>query len=316
MKKSKVLVPALGILVLSTAASITGTVAWFSVNNSVTVDGMEVTTKVAGNLLITDDNTSDANYGSVLHQARKGVLEPASTTNNVDYFYTTDAKADGSKQEETTDKPYVAYNESTALANTAAGKEKYDAAFLKAYTEIDNTVTEVTTNNVVYGYIDYSFYLKATNTSANPYVVRMTKCNLKYNNAALGATDLAWRVGVFAKVASKETPVTDEVATGNHKSILKQASAAYFDGTAVTSTTAKAAPSKLNEAVVVTADIAQNATVYEKVTVRLWLEGEDTSCNNETYAALTNSWKLDLQFELVDKTDATKPAVTAISSIA
>ena len=75
MKKSKILVPALGILVLSTAASITGTVAWFSVNNSVTVDGMSVTTKVAGNLLITDDNSSDANYGSVLHQGRTGVGE-------------------------------------------------------------------------------------------------------------------------------------------------------------------------------------------------------------------------------------------------
>lgn len=33
MKKSKVIIPALGILVLSTAASITGTVAWFTANN-------------------------------------------------------------------------------------------------------------------------------------------------------------------------------------------------------------------------------------------------------------------------------------------
>lgn len=315
MKKSKILVPALGILVLSTAASITGTVAWFSVNNSVTVNGMQVTTKVAGNLLIAEEN-AEAQFGSALAQGRTGVLEPASTTNNVDYFYTTDAKADGSKQEATTDKPYVAYNESTALANTAAGKEKFDEAFVEAYTDIKHSETPVTTSTVVYGYIDYSFYLKATNTAANPYVVRMTKCNLTYNNAALGATDLAWRVGVFAKASAKETETTDEVATANHKSILKQASAAYFDGTAVTSTTAKAAPSKLGEAVVVTADIAQNATVYEKVTVRLWLEGEDTSCNNETYAALTNSWKLDLQFELVDKTDTTKPAVTAIGSVA
>ena len=32
--------------------------------------------------------------------------------------------------------------------------------------------------------------------------------------------------------------------------------------------------------------------------VRVWLEGEDTSCNNETYVRLTNEWSLDLKFEL------------------
>ena len=42
MKKTKIIVPALGVLLLSTAASVTGTVAWFSMNNFVTATGMEV----------------------------------------------------------------------------------------------------------------------------------------------------------------------------------------------------------------------------------------------------------------------------------
>ena len=33
MKKSKIIVPALGLLLLSTAASVSGTVAWFTANN-------------------------------------------------------------------------------------------------------------------------------------------------------------------------------------------------------------------------------------------------------------------------------------------
>ncbi len=37
MKKSKIIIPALGVLVLSTAASITGTVAWFTANRAATV---------------------------------------------------------------------------------------------------------------------------------------------------------------------------------------------------------------------------------------------------------------------------------------
>ena len=44
MKKSKIIVPALAIITLSTAASITGTVAWFTANRtaSVTVGDMAV----------------------------------------------------------------------------------------------------------------------------------------------------------------------------------------------------------------------------------------------------------------------------------
>ena len=40
MKKTKVIIPALGILLLSTAASVTGTVAWFTAANEVDVSGM------------------------------------------------------------------------------------------------------------------------------------------------------------------------------------------------------------------------------------------------------------------------------------
>ena len=314
MKKSKILVPALGILVLSTAASITGTVAWFSVNNSVTVDGMSVTTKVAGNLLIAETNAEDQ-YGSALHQGRTGILEPASTIDGVDYFYSTDAKADGSKEHLTSEDPYIAYSEDTALSNTNAGKENYDDDFMKEYTEI--VAPNVTTSNVVYGYIDYSFYLKATNTASANYEIRMTKCNMLYNgNNALGSVDKAWRVAVFSKTSGKTTPTNDEVAVGNLKSILKKSDAAYFGGTAVDSTTAKAAVTSLGSAATIVTPIAQNATVYQKVTVRLWLEGEDTSCNNETYAALTNAWTLDLEFKLVatGDSDAANAAVQAISS--
>ena len=40
MKKSKILVPAVALLALSTAAATTGTVAWFTTNNSVSAAQM------------------------------------------------------------------------------------------------------------------------------------------------------------------------------------------------------------------------------------------------------------------------------------
>lgn len=54
MKKSKILAPALAILCLSTAASVTGTVAWFAANNIVTVNGMNVQSTLPSSLAIND----------------------------------------------------------------------------------------------------------------------------------------------------------------------------------------------------------------------------------------------------------------------
>ena len=54
MKKTKVIIPALGILLLSTAASVTGTVAWFTTNNSVTASTMTIKANVTGNLFIAE----------------------------------------------------------------------------------------------------------------------------------------------------------------------------------------------------------------------------------------------------------------------
>lgn len=52
MKKSKILAPALAILCLSTAASVTGTVAWFAANNVVSADGMAVHSTLPSSLAI------------------------------------------------------------------------------------------------------------------------------------------------------------------------------------------------------------------------------------------------------------------------
>ena len=59
MKKTKILVPALGMLLLGTAASVTGTVAWFSLNTTVTANGMQIKAKSDNTyLLISKTNTT------------------------------------------------------------------------------------------------------------------------------------------------------------------------------------------------------------------------------------------------------------------
>ena len=60
MKKTKVIIPALGLLLLSTAASVTGTVAWFAANTSVTATGMTVTAKSDSTFLLIKAGTATA----------------------------------------------------------------------------------------------------------------------------------------------------------------------------------------------------------------------------------------------------------------
>ena len=64
MKKTKVIIPALGLLLLSTAASVTGTVAWFSMNGEVTANGMAVTAKSDAAFLLIKAGTA-ANAGII-----------------------------------------------------------------------------------------------------------------------------------------------------------------------------------------------------------------------------------------------------------
>ena len=66
MKKTKVLVPAMALLALGTAASVTGTVAWFSMNTRVTATGMQIRAKSNASFLLIgeeDLSTADAIQG-------------------------------------------------------------------------------------------------------------------------------------------------------------------------------------------------------------------------------------------------------------
>ena len=62
---------------------------------------------------------------------------------------------------------------------------------------------------------------------------------------------------------------------------------------------------------------ASSVAGYEKgtyylITVRLWLEGEDTTCNNTTFANLEDDWRLDMAWSLED-TEITE-SVTSINA--
>ncbi|MBO4539388.1 MAG: hypothetical protein J5781_03870 [Clostridia bacterium] len=310
------------VIMLLIAALLVGTTtyAWFSMNKTVTVTGMVVKVRATDNIMIAEDNDED-DFEFSLDQVRSGNLRPASTIDGVNYFYPLASNV-GPTGSTRTD-AYEVYSEAAEAGtpapnkalNTHAGKANHDTAFNANY-----DVTVIDADNEAYAYIDYSFYLKATNAADFSQDVVLSKCNLIYDNgsydfAAQGATK-AWRIALFSYETAAETEVSDAtVATlSNLKIILSPANANYFNaGKAADSISSRDDVIKLGNAGSATVGtVEKEDTAYFKVVVRLWLEGEDNTCKVDTFAGLTDDWALDLAFSFGDEPDA----VTAIGSVA
>ena len=327
-----------------------GIFAWFTMNKTVTVTGMEMKTKVSGNLLICDNNV-EADYSTKqLSQTRKALLEPVSSVNGSDgsFFFTVNAKGNGDAVEDV----YIPYTENTTLSGfdtistvnghpmtSGAGKEKVAVAFNTgsgSYQNASYSASPAAAYENAYGYVDYVFFLKATADGTDD-EIKLTKLNLLYDGGAVHTSgtvgdnvDKAWRAAIFCSNAPAIGTLGDSNAvSGNLKAILALNGA--------TNQTANMAVSATNSAPTALTPIASyntwadshdyiaklgttsaGTTGYYKVTIRVWLEGEDTTCTSKTYAQLTDAWTLDAEFELGHTgTDATAiSGVTEIGSVA
>ena len=305
----KIVAAAIAMMTLSTAAAVTGTVAWFSANQLVNVNGMTVQTKVSSNLMIAEDNVNnpvDGQYRASLTQNVAKILEPASSVDGVAFYYAATNNVSGSGDAITD--AYYSYASQPANPDSTNYIDHFSANY-----SISKTIATgmISGQQGAYAYADYAFYLKGTNVESTDQYIKLTKCNLLYNNAALDSADRAWRVAVFAQDATQNVNTTTALASSDKVTILTPASAANFtSGKAVNSA------SGLGDVTYGTAanvyEITAGETAYCKVTVRLWLEGEDNTCNNDTYAALTDAYSLDLSFEL----NTANSAVTQIGSVA
>lgn len=335
-------------LAVSAAMLGTSTYAWFTMNKEVEVTGLTMKTKVSSNLLLSENNADGTYAPDRLISGRKALLEPVSSVSGKtgSFFYTLDAKESGQKAHAANGEGSIAYvpyseaktnltpGEETATYNTnataaAAGKYYFDNTFSKAY-GVEPTGDEYGT---AYGYVDYVFYLKATGDTDNQQLV-MTACDLNYTypggtlsdgTTAIDANvDKAWRVAVFASdiTANGGKGNTGEAGSAGAtvgaldpaasvaKTILAPSDAAnWTDGQAVNATTGTGAVT-YGTAAVLDNDIDAGVTKYYKVLVRAWLEGEDKTCNSETYAKLTDGWSLDVEFKLQNNATG---AVTVIT---
>lgn len=298
---TKKLIPAVSMLTVSAMMLSTATYAWFTMNKEVTVTGMEMSTTVTSNLLISADNV-EANFTTSLNQSVSGLLEPVSTINGVNFYYTATDNVFGNGD---------AIEDTYTLLS---GDGSSDSDFQDNYGIPSGTAAK--------GYIDYTFYLKADNANANTAKqIRLTDINLLDSGASVGNAN-AWTAAIFVHEAQAATAYTTDWAAADVISIDKMSTslgnftADYAVGSdgASTPTIEPMALSYGGSATTygnsgVIASVPGGTTKYYKVAVRMWLEGEDKNCTTTIYKNNLDGYTLDLKFCFDDNHEA----VTAIT---
>lgn len=313
----KQLAAAIAMTLVATVALGSSTYAWFTMNKEVTVTGMQVKTTVSSNLLIAETN-SEALFNNSLTQNVKALLEPVSTINGVDYYYTlTDhVLGNGDASDEVSYKDYAV----TGLGTTDVDTSKYKNAFNKNYgVEKNNAVATWSDDGTgAVAYCDYTFYLKAVNTTGGDLDIKLTKMNLLYNGGNV-TDDKAWTAAILVHETTVGTPYSTAWASSDVVTMNKMTGASNFtankaigmeSSTVGLNTLDYGSSANTYGSTGVLATVDDNTTAYYKVTVRLWLEGEDTSCTTTIYNNKTEGYSLDLRFEM----DSTTSPITAITS--
>ncbi len=273
----KKLIVSICTLALSAIMLCSSTYAWFSMNQTVEAGGMTVKASVSSNLFIDQKAsgswaTNDSTFTSAITVASADTkLAPVSTTDGKNFFFVdpSNVKGDGSVKNVT----YKAYNQ-TDFNNMYNGTQPY---------------------------VEYTFVLKAQNVSdASAQNIVLNKLELHYNGTTDG--NKAYRVALIFKefaVATENGAKTDPEAATNGTSVLYAPEGAvnYTSGKAVSGTDA------LDDVTYVStqsamAEVPASTTKYYDVVVRLWLEGEDKTCNVEQFKLLSENWTLSVGFEL------------------
>lgn len=294
-------------LALSASMLASSTYAWFTINKEVELTNINLQVKTSSNLLISETNQDDSTFHTKLTESKYALLEPTSTIDGITYFYTLDGAADGHKYHgPDEDNPYEVYNENKTLTveDTYADKIKFDETFNEAYGISTANPTSTTAFKTAYGYVDYTFYLKAISTAASQKLV-INKCNLLYEGEPV--EEKAWRVAVFyqeTEAGTEPTSIGDLVTIIGIENAENQTS-----GKAVNSEITVGNVENYGTAAQVD-EMNENEVKYYKVVLRCWIEGEDTTCTTEMFSTKTENYSLKFDFTIEDDAEA----ITFISS--
>lgn len=269
MKKSKVLVPALGVLCLGMAAAVTGTVAWFSQNTVVQGSGMNVKSTTATNLVISNQQAGTYSDSATSDFLFSGTLSPASTT------------LAGLK----TGTFYVADDE----------KVNYDSGRLTAGSVVTTATVESSGTPVTASVVKHDFWIKcegaAGTTVENVKLIDLSidGVNKEISNAVRVGIVCGTNAYIYRTTGGDES-VQGLKGTGTVTSV--DGSNVVKVGETTISEATTAAEEGVGKADLLVATLGTDAV---EVDVYVWYEGQDTHCKS---AYATSNESLAISFKL------------------
>lgn len=314
---AKRIIPAAAMLALSTVMLSTSTYAWFTMNKEVQMTGLNMTATSgegmeislaavdSSNAITFSGNTfvenhpkdADTEFGwksAVIvgnYYEDIGKLKPASSVDGEHLFDATDASNSG--------KTASKFKALTPLGDNMAQ--------IQTKTEFSDSNTTVASDGTIGYYVDIPVHLRTSkvkpsesNTKGDIYCKMIIKNNSENSNDKL-----------YKAVRVAFIPTTGD--TGSTTKIFAVDKEYYNEGQAVSSTTGRGTVTVTtdNTFIVDNGNFADGAGIdsglkipyaassgtygHLDFTVRVWLEGESTSCYDQTAG---QSWNIDLAFSL------------------
>ena len=275
-KRSKILAAAIALLGFSTAASITGTVAWFTANNIVSATGMQIQAQAEEGIVIAEElaSYSDASWKTNVTAAHNGVASdnkgyiPTSTANAANWYHGNSESADtheagtGDNAVQEVTPVTVADGIGSATVNGITNRHLY----LLNHFYVQSTVP---TDGIAHQDLQIK-NVKATDSSTDAKALALNK-----------SLRVLFKLGSTVKIYCPLLEA-DFTAAG-------QAGAAeYINGDDTT-------PFVLASDTTIPAYVANANTSCLDVEVYCYFEGEDTNCksaNIGTFASIAISFKL------------------------
>ena len=293
MKKTKIIIPALGMLLLSTAASVTGTVAWFSMNSFVNATEMRVQAKAENGIVISNSSAENANWAdtaTALHNTALALF-PTSTLDSTTWCHSNSNKQDSHNTgnpyrmispvvDATTGAGYLNTNGQEGYQKDKAGNVEADEAY----------------------YLLNSFYIKssADQITKTLYVNSVTVTG----NSSSPDLDKALRVLVALHGSEETTAKVFSPVTGGATSY--QSCVAVTEDNPETTETNEYAATK--EAVTSVAAGTKNTAFLAdqviparsasplQIDIYLYFEGEDPACKSTNLTGTLDTLQVAVQF--------------------
>lgn len=312
----KKLLPAFGMLMVSASMLATSTYAWFTMNKTVEVTGMQMKAQAEKGLLINEmtgtGDVSGTNNGTYSESAKAGdasatALRPASTANLSAWWHANSKKSsleagvnaagdgmDADTVKVNTNDYYTDIKPASLTPNTTAATADTNCERTVYYA--DGVGGTANYDDGEGYYIKYTYYLKSSSNatmevSASKLLAKVTATLQGGEGATVQDLDPALRVGIQV---DGDTKTTIYAPVANYDSEYYVTNAATGAASTKVEPVAGGTDAAINTAAVTLP--AVNSTTGKAVYVYVWYEGEDSHCKSDNIAATLNSYEIKVEF--------------------